>query len=1023
MVLTEEQKAMIEVKKREAAARRQQKLIADGIGGVVSPQTSPNFTGISIDQDDEANFEGSVDLWGHGDNFYVPEVITAPTPGATPNETLNKIFGYDNFRDGQGEVIDSILSGRDTAVFWATGMGKSLCYQIPALHSGKTAIVISPLISLMQDQCIKLNNICGMEVATFIGSGQSDITKEQRAYNGDYKLVYMTPEKIISSGTLERLSQMANSTNDGCDICLIAIDEAHCISEWGHDFRPAFREMHKIRNVQSLTNIPIMVLTATAVPRVQDDIINQMKLTSPLIASSSMDRTNLRIVIKRKPSSGGVSTALLPLVTDLKTKPRDNSTIIYCPSKKEVDDISSMLSTKLLGICKVAAYHAGMEDSAREASHTGFLTGDIQVIVATVAFGMGIDKPDTRKVYHWGAPKTLEEYYQQIGRAGRDGLPGDVVMYCNPNDFTRYSDDFYTKNLSTSAKRAIAESTEALRKLSLNENECRRVAILRFFDEKPIFGEHCGTCDNCVNAVANVGDTHRNFVEYVRMILTLMLFMKPAPMGVYEKAIKARSVSSLEDWRFQGTMSRNQAEKTFVETINQLPKIIENKLCNPCKDLMPALISEDYVTRTVQPNKGVGRAFDVYTLSTKGRYFLKNNDYNTECYLPVPESIREKEKERNEKKKILLQKLQEGGFDMNTIPATELKEGCGEVIDMYTRFNSSYQMLKEKEPMKAAGLLELKDQIAAWRQRVASNLKMAPTGVLQEHLIYRIALASTSCPLNEEALRSIGVRVGTIQDLISIISKWCTQHKINPLFSNSNGNGNGNGNGLSMNSSGNMKMLLDNFGFRPHSPWQHANYVANRAWEASAQRFTKGESIAVIATSQLKAGKAAKDVLPRTIAGHLLESLKYAIYDINLLRVAEVLLPPTQQEWEQLSSAALNKGLNIASSSDIDKLLLLGGLCPAILIDFNSRDENQQKSVNHWLNCFTWFVALTRADYQPRFAASASASASTSSFSAPAPKRPLPPTVTDSLGKRGWGLPEAASESSSAEPPNKVTRS
>ena len=344
--------------------------------------------------------------------------------GNTPLETLQN-FGMPSFRAGQEKVIQATLAGRDSAVFWATGLGKSLCYQIPALHSGKTAFIVSPLISLMQDQCIKLNNLCNTNVATFLGSGQNDGSADARALRGEYLLVYLTPEKITSDGFL---SAMASLHNRGGGLSLVAVDEAHCVSEWGHDFRPAFRLLGKIRECAELRSVPIMALTATAVPRVQEDICNSLRMHAPEKAVSSFDRPNLRLEVFRKPK-GGKAIAMTKLVKEMKERPLDNSTIVYAPTTADVDSVAELLAAQLNRVCKVMPYHAKLSPSAREDAHKKFLSGEVQIIVATVAFGMGIDKPDTRRVIHWGSPKTVEEYYQQVGRAGRDGLSAECTMY------------------------------------------------------------------------------------------------------------------------------------------------------------------------------------------------------------------------------------------------------------------------------------------------------------------------------------------------------------------------------------------------------------------------------------------------------------------------------------------------------------------------------------------------------------------------------------------------------------------
>jgi RecQ family ATP-dependent DNA helicase len=342
----------------------------------------------------------------------------APTPalgfGAPPSAststnleqslcaTLQKYFGHFSFRQGQLDAITALLGDpsagqppRDVAVFWATGAGKSLTYQIPPLHTGKVAIVISPLISLMQDQVGKLNNglVGGDETAIYLGSGQLDPHAEEKALSGKFNLVYLTPEKLLSGNFLER---MANQLHDR--LCLVAIDESHCTSEWGHDFRPQYREIgSSIRSVPSLKSVPMLALTATAVSRVQSDILKTLRLSDNVrVLKQSFDRANLQITVRRKPPSGGYRTALQPLVDELAAaQGRGQSTIIYCPTRSDVEEVAGHLSRQLESAAAASGgastavrcepYHAGMTPQARLSAHTNFLIGKTTVIVAVSA--------------------------------------------------------------------------------------------------------------------------------------------------------------------------------------------------------------------------------------------------------------------------------------------------------------------------------------------------------------------------------------------------------------------------------------------------------------------------------------------------------------------------------------------------------------------------------------------------------------------------------------------------------------
>ena len=412
--------------------------------------------------------------------------------------TLQEFFGYSKFRHEQRDVCEAVLSGRDVCVFWATGSGKSLCYQIPAFHLEKTVLVVSPLISLMNDQVTTINNKVDLgdraskwqgrplPPATFLGTA-GNAGHEEPALQGLFRLVYVTPEKVASGDFLKRLGALARQGK----VALIAIDEAHCVSQWGPDFRPSFFDLKQIRD--ELPTVPLMALTATAVPRVKQDIQSILQFQDPFVSIGSFDRPNLKISVHRKIS---MSTDLMKLVDTLLGDP-SGSTLVYVPTIKETEQVARFLSDKLPTV-SVRFYHGSLALDERDNTHTQFLSGEARIVVATQAFGMGIDKPDIRRVVHYGAPKTFEEYYQQIGRAGRDGGPAVCDMYCADNDFSKYDQEFYTGKLSDTAEAAVKESTSALRAFANNHEGCRRLSILTFFREVPSWGERCGTCDTCL---------------------------------------------------------------------------------------------------------------------------------------------------------------------------------------------------------------------------------------------------------------------------------------------------------------------------------------------------------------------------------------------------------------------------------------------------------------------------------------------------------------------------------------------
>lgn len=859
---------------------------------------------------------------------------------ADPKSTLFKVFGFSTFRDGQEQVVSASLKGQDTAVFWATGMGKSLCYQIPALFSRKPAFIISPLISLMQDQCVKLNNICGQHVATFLGSAQKDSQIEIRAMRGDFLLVYLTPEKATSAGFLDSLANLHSCYG----ISLVAVDEAHCLSEWGHDFRPAYRDLGRIRAHPALCNVPIMALTATAVPRVQQDIIVQLGLHNAYIAKSSFDRTNLSLTIKRKPAAGARG-AMQDLIKKICERPTDNATIIYAPTQKHVEDLSSLLRAGLHGVCEVAQYHAGLPQAEREDAHTKFLTGQVNVIVATIAFGMGIDKPDIRRVIHWGAPKTIEEYYQQVGRAGRDGLASECIMFADAPDFTQYHSDFYMKNLSGTAKNAVLASLEALRKISFDEIQCRRASILRFFEEKPSFGQRCGNCDNCLAVVEHKEDAVRDFGASVRVLLHALSHLKPCAMSVLEKVVGGGVV---EAWRYLCDAAGAQAAMQAVQAAKAEPGA--NAIPDPCRDLLPQLVSSGHITQIIKKNPHSGRTYMEYALAPSGRYMLS---HSTPCMLPVPAAVRQAEQEAEEKRQAALRKLQEVGVDVNSLPEEERRAGHGEAIDAYTHFHSAVENARVHSPARAEALLQLRERILAWRREVAARLRMAPAAVLAEHLVCKIAYSSSRGPVGAETLRAVGVRAAPVQELEALIRQWCSEHKI----------------GLDVPLVGGSKPMvgLPNK-FRAATPWKHADYKEEKAWEVSANRFSAGETLAAIALTQgmTKTGKAKAAVLPSTVGGHLLESLLYARHTVDLARLTAEYAAPGSTEWAELRRAEQEQGIDV-TAFEVNRSALMSKVCPSNDIPFAERSEEQKAESQRWYQHLAWYTTLRRIGFEPTF--------------------------------------------------------
>ncbi len=389
---------------------------------------------------------------------------------------LKKYFGYDNFRPMQEEIINNVLAKKDTFVLMPTGGGKSICYQLPALKFDGLTIVISPLISLMKDQVdnLKANGIS----AEYINSTLSNAEIEEiqtRIQQKEIKLLYVAPERFALGDFKKFLKTI--------DLSLIAIDEAHCISEWGHDFRPDYRNLKFLKTIFPL--VPIIALTATATPKVKDDIISQLSLSTAKIFFSSFNRENLNLRVMEKKNS------VNQIVKILKNY-KNESVIIYCFSRKDCESIAAYLKKSGLS---ARAYHAGLSPEVRKHNQELFIKDQVNIIVATIAFGMGIDKPDVRLVIHHTFPKTLEGYYQEIGRAGRDGLTSDCILFYSHGDKRKHEffiDQISDMNVRVGTRNKLVKVTEYC-----ESKTCRRKYLLAYFNE--IFPmDNCKACDICL---------------------------------------------------------------------------------------------------------------------------------------------------------------------------------------------------------------------------------------------------------------------------------------------------------------------------------------------------------------------------------------------------------------------------------------------------------------------------------------------------------------------------------------------
>jgi ATP-dependent DNA helicase RecQ len=393
-------------------------------------------------------------------------------------KALKHHFGYDQFRPGQRQIIEDALQNRDLMVIMPTGGGKSLCFQLPALLKPGLTVVVSPLIALMQDQveALRNNNIS----ATFLNSSLNAYkvrSREEAIMNGKVKLLYVAPERLIS----DRFLPLLDVVKEKVGISTFAIDEAHCVSEWGHDFRPEYRQLRLLR--KRYPDVPTVALTATATDRVRADIIEQLGLKQPSIHIASFNRQNLYYEVRAK--SNRAYAELLEIVRE-----NEGSGIIYCLTRKKVDEITLKLQND-----KVSAlpYHAGLSDEERSKNQTRFIRDDVRVMVATIAFGMGINKPDVRFVVHSDLPRNLESYYQESGRAGRDDEPSRCTLFFNYGDIKTIE---WSINQKPDPQEQLIAKQQLRQVIDYAEGtDCRRTIQLGYFGER--FPGNCGNCDNC----------------------------------------------------------------------------------------------------------------------------------------------------------------------------------------------------------------------------------------------------------------------------------------------------------------------------------------------------------------------------------------------------------------------------------------------------------------------------------------------------------------------------------------------
>ncbi|XP_077531508.1 bifunctional 3'-5' exonuclease/ATP-dependent helicase WRN-like [Haemaphysalis longicornis] len=682
-----------------------------------------------------------------------------PPPSEQHLRVLRANFGHSAFRPMQWKIVRSVLEDkRDNCVVMATGYGKSLCYQYPPVYTGKIAVVVSPLISLMEDQ---VRGLAAANIpACLLGSAQTRQQEVSRGLDaGEYRVLYITPEFAeLSFGMLERLDKRVGIT-------LFAIDEAHCVSQWGHDFRHSYRHLGKLRN--HFPHIPFLALTATATPNVREDIIKALDLKNVVLTCTSFDRPNLYLDVRRK----GV------LIDDLREAiPQDGSpTIVYCPTRTATEEANKVLCS--LGL-KSALYHAGLSLEARKKSHSMFLEDRVQVVVATVAFGMGIDKPDVRRIIHYGAPKDIESYYQEIGRAGRDGLPSTCIVFFNPGDLV--SNKYFLKDISNPM--FLQHKTDMLNKMQhyLSSTRCRRKLLLAHFAgaEANAVGGVPRCCDNCTRRLKQESskgkgkveankDSRTNYTKEARLLLDVILgtnefYGIAVPIAVLRGSMSQRVPERLRKSVFFGT-GKNKTEAFW-------------------KALARLLQSEGYLQEKAIHNAGVpkgpaSRFISSIVLTPKAKQWMRTTE---ELLLEPSTELAEMEAPRT-----VLAKPQ---FSLKTVlPRPVLTTGFAEIVQGRQRARKdedgaslppgrSDEQPSEDERLRS----ELYAQLMELRNKMASECGYAPYMVFNNRIL--LALAQ-GCPTTLEQLGKVeGVSEAKLnkfgQRVVDTIASFCAENNL-----------------------------------------------------------------------------------------------------------------------------------------------------------------------------------------------------------------------------------------------------
>lgn len=790
-----------------------------------------------------------------------------PAPSEKHLAILRTKFGHSAFRPMQWKIVRSVLEEkRDNCVVMATGYGKSLCYQYPPVYTGKTAVVVSPLISLMEDQ---VRGLAAANIpACFLGSAQNrqcEVTND--LYAGEYRVLYITPEFAENSlGLLKTLDERVGIT-------LFAIDEAHCVSQWGHDFRQSYRQLGRLR--QKFAHVPFLALTATATPNVRDDIVSALALNDVVLTCTSFDRPNLYLDVRRK---GIMANDLRGVI------PNDGSpTIVYCPTRSATEEVNKLLCN--LGI-QCALYHAGLTLEERKKSHTMFLEDRVQVVVATVAFGMGIDKPDVRRIIHYGAPRDIESYYQEIGRAGRDGLPSTCLVFFSNGDLV--TNKYFLKDISNPV--FLQHKTDMLNKMQhyLSSTRCRRKLLLAHFAgaEADAVGGVPRCCDNCTRRlkqdkpkvagqVQTSKDSKTNYTKEARLLFDVVMgtnqrYGISVPIAVLRGSTSQKVPAYLRQSIYYGT-GKHKTEafwKAFARLLQSEGYLLEKAIHN------------------VGAPKGVAARFiSSIVLTAKAKEWIRGSE---ELLLEPTTELAEMEAPRPIPKPQVLPKTVAPRLPL---PAT----GFSDILESRHKAktendDSLLALTRNGEPSEDEKLRsELYTQLVELRNRMASECGYAPYMVFNNRILLTIV---QSLPTSLEQLGKVeGVSEAKLNKfggrVVEVVSQFCKDRGLQP--------------------SANHEVSTDSSSCQNDS----SSYLIQQL--SDTQRITylhyqQNQTVADIASS--------RGLAVSTVIGHLTEAIKVGLpVDLESVGVTPDIL-------EAVTSAVASLG------GDIGRLTPIKELCP-----------------------------------------------------------------------------------------------